>query len=215
MAATGCAAAKSPACVDRRRPDKGELTVASTLSRVAGELVWTEPKTDRSRRRVPLTAGLVTELKAHRKAQITGAAARRRPVDGYRRGVRHRVRGWSTRATCCGPCEIAAQKAGIEERRRAHDAPFARPWLAGVRRAHQGGGRPARARVDRASLATSTGTPPTTPRGPRSTARRVRSGCELARIEVGYICMAKKAPSEPQKLPLTCVGLTGFEPATT
>lgn len=50
--------------------DKGELTVRHTLSRVEGALVLTEPKTDRSRRRVPIPAGLVTELKAHRKRQV-------------------------------------------------------------------------------------------------------------------------------------------------
>lgn len=44
--------------------DKGELSVRHTLSRVAGELVLTEPKTDRSRRRVQLHAGVVTALKA-------------------------------------------------------------------------------------------------------------------------------------------------------
>lgn len=41
----------------------GELVVRHTLSRVDGELVLTEPKTDRSRRRVPLHAGVVTALK--------------------------------------------------------------------------------------------------------------------------------------------------------
>jgi len=50
--------------------DKGELTVRHTLSRVDRELVLTEPKTDRSRRRVPLHAGVVTALKAWRKQQL-------------------------------------------------------------------------------------------------------------------------------------------------
>lgn len=49
---------------------KGEMTVRHTLSRVDGELVLTEPKTDRSRRRIPLHSGLVTQLKAHRKRQV-------------------------------------------------------------------------------------------------------------------------------------------------
>jgi integrase len=49
---------------------KGELRVRHTLSRVDGELVLTEPKTDRSRRRVPLHAGAVTALKAHRTQQL-------------------------------------------------------------------------------------------------------------------------------------------------
>ncbi|KKB99594.1 tyrosine-type recombinase/integrase [Mycolicibacter arupensis] len=49
---------------------KGQMTVRHTLSRVDGELVLTEPKTDRSRRRIPLHSGLVTQLKAHRKRQV-------------------------------------------------------------------------------------------------------------------------------------------------
>ncbi|OWL92836.1 site-specific integrase [Mycolicibacterium peregrinum] len=50
--------------------DKGELTVRHTLSRVDGVLVLTEPKTDRSRRRVPLHAGVVTALKGWRTQQL-------------------------------------------------------------------------------------------------------------------------------------------------
>lgn len=50
--------------------DKGELMVRHTLSRVDGALVLTEPKTDRSRRRVPLHAGVVTALKVWRKQQV-------------------------------------------------------------------------------------------------------------------------------------------------
>jgi integrase len=49
---------------------KGELTVRHTLSRVGAELVLTAPKTDRSRRRVPLQGGVVTQLKAHRTRQL-------------------------------------------------------------------------------------------------------------------------------------------------
>jgi integrase len=50
--------------------DKGELAVRSTLSRVDGALVLSEPKTNRSRRRVPLHVGLVTALKAWRTQQL-------------------------------------------------------------------------------------------------------------------------------------------------
>uniref|UniRef100_A0A5Q5BL32 Phage integrase n=2 Tax=unclassified Mycobacterium TaxID=2642494 RepID=A0A5Q5BL32_MYCSS len=50
--------------------EKGELTVRHTLSRVDGKLVLTEPKTDRSRRRVPLHAGVVAQLKMHRTQQL-------------------------------------------------------------------------------------------------------------------------------------------------
>jgi integrase len=47
----------------------GSLRVAGTLSRVGSELVSTEPKSPRSRRTVPLSAGIVAMLKAHRVAQ--------------------------------------------------------------------------------------------------------------------------------------------------
>ncbi|MEI8082789.1 MAG: site-specific integrase [Actinomycetes bacterium] len=50
--------------------DKGELVVRHTLARVNGKLILTEPKTERSRRRIPLTASLLADLKAHRKAQL-------------------------------------------------------------------------------------------------------------------------------------------------
>lgn len=50
--------------------DKGELTVRHTLSRVDGALVLTEPKTDRSRRRVPLHAGVVTAIRGWRTRQL-------------------------------------------------------------------------------------------------------------------------------------------------
>lgn len=40
------------------------------MSRVGAELPLTEPKTDRSRRRVPLHAGVVTQLRAHRTRQL-------------------------------------------------------------------------------------------------------------------------------------------------
>lgn len=50
--------------------EKGELRVRHTLSRVDGRLILTEPKTDRSRRRVPLHAGVVGQLKGWRKQQV-------------------------------------------------------------------------------------------------------------------------------------------------
>lgn len=50
--------------------DKNELRVRHTLSRVDGALILTEPKTDRSRRRVPLHAGVVTALKGWRTQQL-------------------------------------------------------------------------------------------------------------------------------------------------
>jgi integrase len=50
--------------------DAGTLTVRGTLSRVDGELVVTEPKTERSRRTLPLSPSIVAMLRRHRKAQL-------------------------------------------------------------------------------------------------------------------------------------------------
>jgi integrase len=47
-----------------------ELVVRNTVARIGGELVLTEPKTARSRRRVPLHAGVVAQLRAHQKQQL-------------------------------------------------------------------------------------------------------------------------------------------------
>ena len=49
--------------------EAGMLTVRATLGRVGGELIITEPKTDRSRRSVPLSAALVAMLRLHRADQ--------------------------------------------------------------------------------------------------------------------------------------------------
>lgn len=50
--------------------ERSELRVRNTLSRVDGRLVLSEPKTERSRRRLPLHTGVVTALKAWRKQQV-------------------------------------------------------------------------------------------------------------------------------------------------
>lgn len=50
--------------------DDQTLIVRGTLGRVAGQLTITEPKTDRSRRTVPLSASLVTMLRDHRRTQV-------------------------------------------------------------------------------------------------------------------------------------------------
>jgi integrase len=49
--------------------DAGLLTVRGTLGRIGGKLVMSEPKTDRSRRTVPLGAPLVAMLRARRRQQ--------------------------------------------------------------------------------------------------------------------------------------------------
>lgn len=51
--------------------DDGALTVNRTIHRVAGQgLVYAEPKTERSRRRIALPRPLVAALRAHRTAQV-------------------------------------------------------------------------------------------------------------------------------------------------
>ena len=57
--------------------DDGSLRVRRTLSRVGGQLVISEPKTDKGRRAVPIPRFVVAELRAHRVRQPRGAAARR------------------------------------------------------------------------------------------------------------------------------------------
>src|SRR5260370_31917505 len=49
--------------------DAGKLVVRGTLGRVGGKLIITEPKTERSRRSVPIAAPLVAILPAHRTDQ--------------------------------------------------------------------------------------------------------------------------------------------------
>jgi integrase len=49
--------------------DAGKLVVRGTLGRVGGKLLITEPKTDRSRRTVPIAPPLVAMLRAHRADQ--------------------------------------------------------------------------------------------------------------------------------------------------
>jgi integrase len=51
--------------------DAEGLVVRGTLGRVGGKLVITAPKTDRSRRTVPITPPLVAMLRAHRAVQET------------------------------------------------------------------------------------------------------------------------------------------------
>ena len=67
----GYAVVRSPACCGRTSTWPRVSWWCDTPSpRVGGELVLTEPKTARSRRRVPLHAGVVTQLRAHRKQQL-------------------------------------------------------------------------------------------------------------------------------------------------
>ncbi|MDF3342104.1 site-specific integrase [Mycolicibacterium septicum] len=95
--------------------DKGELTVAGIVVRVAGALTWTAPKADRSRRRIPLTAGLVTELKAHRKKQVV---ERLHAGDQWLETgaiFATEAGGWVDPRNLLRTVEIAGAKAGIED----------------------------------------------------------------------------------------------------
>jgi integrase len=49
--------------------EKREARIRGTLGRVGGRLTITEPKTDRSRRSIPLSAQLVASLRSHRENQ--------------------------------------------------------------------------------------------------------------------------------------------------
>lgn len=95
--------------------DNGVLKVARTVSRVGGQLVFTEPKTQRSRRTVPLSPAVVTMLKAHRKTQLE---------DRLRAGNQWTETGlvFTTElGTTVEPrnllraIEVAAKKAGVDE----------------------------------------------------------------------------------------------------
>ena len=55
---------------DRVDLDAAVMRIEATLARIGGRLVSTEPKTERSRRTVPLPPGVVTMLRKHRTAQL-------------------------------------------------------------------------------------------------------------------------------------------------
>jgi integrase len=61
--------------------DEGWLKVRQTVSRIDRQLVFSEPKTDRSRRTVPLSPAVVAMLRRHRKTQ---AAERLRAGNQWR-----------------------------------------------------------------------------------------------------------------------------------
>ncbi|TXI50202.1 tyrosine-type recombinase/integrase [Mycolicibacter arupensis] len=94
--------------------DKGELSVRNTLSRVDGKLVLTEPKTDRSRRRVPLHAAVVVQLKAHRKAQLAERLAAGNQWTDTKAVFATELGTMVDPRNMLRTVEIAAGKAGIE-----------------------------------------------------------------------------------------------------
>jgi integrase len=50
--------------------DRARIRIVETLQRVGGKLVFTPPKTERSRREVPLPAFALERLRSHRTAQV-------------------------------------------------------------------------------------------------------------------------------------------------
>jgi len=50
--------------------DKGALRVAQQLQRIRGQLVFSEPKSKKSRRTITLSASVVAALRAHRARQL-------------------------------------------------------------------------------------------------------------------------------------------------
>jgi integrase len=148
--------------------DKGELKVRHTLSRVDAELLLTEPKTDRSRRRVPLHAGVVTLLKPHRTRQLqerlqagdqwTDTGAVFATEFGTMVDPRNLLRA----------VEIAARKAGIEDV-GAHTMRHSAPWRGWNRACTSRRQRTCSGIRPSASRATCTGTRRTRRHGPRST----------------------------------------------
>jgi integrase len=95
--------------------DGGALVVRGTLGRVEGKLVISEPKTDRSRRTVPIAAPLVVMLREHRLIQQTERqTARDQWIDKglvFATEVGTEVDPRNVLRTI----EIAAQKAGIAD----------------------------------------------------------------------------------------------------
>ena len=92
----------------------GSLKVAGTLSRVGSALERSEPKTERSRRTVPLSPAVVTMLKSHRAAQA---------AEKLRAGSQWRESGLVFATELGTPVEprnilrtieLAAGKAGVE-----------------------------------------------------------------------------------------------------
>ncbi len=93
--------------------DAHMLFVRGTLGRVGGELTITEPKTDRSRRTVPLSAPLVAMLRRHRADQ---AAERLRAANVWKDNDLVFATEMGTPVeprNALRTVEIAAEKAGI------------------------------------------------------------------------------------------------------
>ncbi|MCH9666636.1 MAG: tyrosine-type recombinase/integrase [Actinomycetia bacterium] len=127
---------------DRIDLDAGTLKVLATISRVDGHLVINEPKTDGSRRTVPLPPAMVTVLRKRRKEQ---KVERRKAGDRWVDGgpvFTNEFGGPVEPRNLLRVVEVAAKKAGVDgvgihtlrhsaavswlESRRSGSAPVAR-----------------------------------------------------------------------------------------
>jgi integrase len=125
--------------------EEGWVKVRQTVSRIDGQLVFSEPKTQRSRRTVPLSPAVVAMLRKHctdQKGEKLRAGNQWKD-SGF--GIHYRI--WRS----CGPAQPApgGRGRGGEGRhgkcRRPHPASLGGGGLARGGRAYQSGGRPARA----------------------------------------------------------------------
>jgi len=116
--------------------DEGWLKVRKTVGRVGKALVFSEPKTKRSRRTVPLSPAVVALLRKHRAAQA---------AEKLRAGNQWRDSGLVFTDEFGGPIDprnlLRALSRSPRKRRRrgrggSHATPQCRRRLAGVRRSH-------------------------------------------------------------------------------
>lgn len=95
--------------------DARALAVRGTLGRVGRELVVSEPKTDRSRRPVPLSTPLVAMLRAHRAAQEVERQAAGDQWHDQRLVFATELGAPVDPRNVLRTVQIAAQKAGIDD----------------------------------------------------------------------------------------------------
>jgi integrase len=90
--------------------DEGWLRVRKTVGRVGKVLVFSEPKTDRSRRTVPLSPAVAAVLRKHKAAQLPNGCGL--AVSGGNRASSSPP-NWadpSTRATYCGSSRLPPRR---------------------------------------------------------------------------------------------------------
>lgn len=191
--------------------DEGWLKVRKTLGRVNGALKTSEPKTERSRRTVPLSPAVVAMLRRHKAGQS---------AEKLRAGNQWHDSGLVFTTELGGPVdprnllrviEVAAKAAGVDGAVCTRSVTR-RPWL--------GWSRVCISRLwlicsgTRRSLSPvmSTAIPVTKPPGPRSTAGAELSDCEHAFDKRCATCCATypspvcgKAVPDVSETALTCL----------